>query len=92
MHNGAISKSKEDFPQHYQIISPEIPENLDFCGEKVPLDNFYVKERVDRELIVNTYYHSATLLALKRANRWFPVTEPILKKYDIPDDFKYLSV
>ncbi|MDP4176189.1 MAG: lytic transglycosylase domain-containing protein, partial [Bacteroidota bacterium] len=92
MHNGAISKSKEDFPQHYQIISPEIPENLDFCGEKVPLDNFYVKERVDRELIVNTYYHSATLLALKRANRWFPVIEPILKKYDIPDDFKYLSV
>jgi hypothetical protein len=48
MHNnGSVSKAQEDFPQRYQIISPEIPENLDFCGEKVPIDNFYVKERVD---------------------------------------------
>lgn len=84
--------SNEDFPQRYQIVSPEIPEKLDFCGERVPIENFYIKERIDREFIVNTYYHSATLLALKRANRWFPVIEPILKKYGVPEDFKYLAV
>lgn len=81
-----------DFPQNYKIISPEIPEEIYFAGERVPLENFEVYERIDRELIVNTYFHSATILALKRANRWFPVIEPILRKYNVPDDFKYLAV
>ena len=49
-------------------------------------------ERVDREVLVNTYWHSATILAIKRAARWFPVIEPILKQNNIPDDFKYLAV
>ena len=75
-----------------RIYSPPIPEVLDFCGEKVPLDDFDVKERIEREFLVNTYWHSATLLYLKRANRWFPIIEPILKKNGIPDDFKYMSV
>ena len=47
---------------------------------------------MEREFLSNTYWHSATILALKRANRWFPVIEPILKKNNIPDDFKYLCV
>jgi hypothetical protein len=51
-----------------------------------------VFERIEREFISNTYFHSATVLALKRATRWFPVIEPILKKNNIPDDFKYLCV
>ncbi|MGE5499386.1 MAG: lytic transglycosylase domain-containing protein [Syntrophothermus sp.] len=75
-----------------QITSPAIPAALDFCGEKVPLDKFYVRERIDREMIVNSYFHSATILAFKRANRWFPVIEPILRKNNIPDDFKFLCV
>ena len=86
-----IGKS-EDFPQGYRIISPEIPDDLSFAGEKVPLGNFEVYERVDREFLVNTYWHSSTLLSLKRMNRWFPVIEPILKEYNVPDDFKYLAV
>ncbi len=56
------------------------------------LENFEVYERLDREMIVNAYWHSATILALKRANRWFPVIEPILKRNNIPVDFKYLAV
>ncbi len=80
------------FPQDYKIVSPNIPGEMKFSGEKVPLQNFEVKERIDRELIVNTYWHSSTILAIKRANRWFPVIEPILKKYNIPDDFKYMAV
>ena len=82
----------EDFPQEYRIISPEIPSDLSFAGEKVPLQNFEVYERIDREFLVNTYWHSSTLLSLKRINRWFPVIEPILKEYNIPDDFKYVAV
>jgi hypothetical protein len=73
-------------------VSPKIPEELEFCGEKVPLYNFEVYERLEREFIVNTYWHSLTILTLKRANRWFPVIEPILAKNNIPDDFKYLCV
>ncbi|MEI7812048.1 MAG: lytic transglycosylase domain-containing protein [Ignavibacteria bacterium] len=83
---------KQPKVRNCEIVSPEIPANLDFCGERVPLEHFYVRERIDREMIVNTYFHSATILAVKRANRWFPVIEPILKKNGIPADFKYLCV
>ena len=82
----------EEFPQGYKIVSPEISNYLEFAGERIPTENFEVFERMDREFISNTYYHSATILALKRATRWFPVIEPILKKNNIPDDFKYLCV
>jgi len=82
----------EDFPQGYKIISPKIPNYLEFAGERIPTENFEVFERMDREFISNTYFHSATILALKRATRWFPVIEPILKKNNIPDDFKYLCI
>lgn len=71
---------------------PKVPDELFFAGEKVPLDNFEIFERVDRELVVNMYWHSATLLMFKRANRWFPVIEPILKSNGIPDDFKYVAL
>jgi hypothetical protein len=79
-------------PQEYKIVSPKFSNHLNFAGEEVPLQNFEVRERVDREILVNTYWHSATLLALKRANRWFPVIEPILKENNVPDDFKYLCI
>ena len=82
----------EEFPQGYKIVSPLIPNYLEFAGEKIPTENFEVFERIDREFLSNTYWHSATILAIKRANRWFPVIEPILKKNNIPDDFKYLAV
>jgi hypothetical protein len=87
-----VVESKSAMSKSYNITSPEMPEHLDFCGEAVPLDTFYVNEQLDRELLVNTYWHSSTLLLLKRANRWLPVIEPILKKNNIPDDFKYLAL
>lgn len=88
----ANSEHDENFPQGYRIVSPEIPTYLEFAGEKIPTENFEVFERMEREFLSNTYWHSATILAIKRANRWFPVIEPILKKNNIPDDFKYLCV
>jgi hypothetical protein len=69
-----------------------IPENLDFAGEKVPLNYFDVKEALDRELLINTYWQSQTLLIIKRSTRYFDEIELILKKNNIPDDFKYLSL
>lgn len=69
-----------------------LPEEINFAGEKAPLQIADVRERLDRELLVNANLHATTLLILKRANRAFPVIEPILKKYNVPDDFKYLAV
>ncbi len=78
--------------QGYRIYALEIPKHLTFAGEEVPLHNFDVRESLDRELLVNTYWQSHTLLYLKRMSRYFPVIEEILEKYDIPDDFKYLAM
>jgi len=79
-----------------RAISPvypvEIPVSLNFSGENVPIDIFYVHEYLDRELTINTYYHSSTMLLLKRAHRWLPIIEPILAKNNIPNDFKYLAM
>lgn len=69
-----------------------LPNNMSFCDEKVPMSVVDVKERLDREMSVNINLHSATSLIMKRANRYFPEIEPILKKNGIPDDFKYLAV
>lgn len=70
----------------------EFPDNLTFMGEPVPIHNFDVREALDRELQVNRLWHSQTILLLKRANRYFPVIEPILKRNNVPDDLKYIAV
>jgi hypothetical protein len=82
----------EQISSNYRIYSLPLPEKLDFAGEEVPMDQWDVRERLDRELLVNTYWHSNTLLCLKRARRWFPIIEPILKANGVPDDFKYLAL
>lgn len=74
------------------VASPEIPDSLTFCGDKIPLDNFYVREALDRELTTMMYGHTNTSLIMKRAGRVFPVIEPILKKNGVPQDLKYLAV
>jgi len=77
---------------NYQVSSIEIPDDLNFAGEAVPLQDPEILERVDREFLVNTYWQSNALLLMKRANKYFPIIEPILAKNGIPDDFKYLAV
>ncbi|MDR0836031.1 MAG: lytic transglycosylase domain-containing protein, partial [Tannerella sp.] len=72
--------------------SPEIPDEISFCGETIDLTRYNIREGMDRELTSFTYLHSSTLLLIKRANRYFPVIEPILRRNDIPEDFKYLAV
>lgn len=82
----------KEFNSKYNVFSIPIPDKLDFAGESVPLKLFDVRESLDRELHVNTYWQSQTMFFLKKANRFFPIIEPILKKNNIPDDFKYLPV
>ena len=74
-----------------QII-PVRPQSISFAGEVVPLYKHYVLERLDRELLVNNFWHSNSILVLKRAPKYFPIIEPILQENGIPDDFKYLAV
>lgn len=76
----------------YRITAIEIPSDLNFASEMVPQDDPEIMERVDREFLVNTYWQSNALLLMKRANKYFPIIEPILAKNGIPDDFKYLAV
>lgn len=73
-------------------IKRYIPATAEFAGEPAPLNVADVRERFERELIVNANLDATTLLIIKRANRSFPIIEPILAKYGVPDDFKYLAV
>lgn len=73
-------------------VSPDIPSSVTFCGQDIDITRYNMREGFDRELSSFTYFHSTTMLLIKRANRYFPVIEPILKENGIPDDFKYLAV
>ncbi len=90
--NNYYKEGDKSTSETYEIKALKIPENLDFAGERVPTENDDIKERLDRELLVNTYWQSNTMLLLKRSHKYFPIIEPILKQNGIPDDFKYLAV
>jgi len=81
-----------DFNEGYKVFSLTLPNELSFCGESVPLDRLDVRERLDRELLVNTYWQSNTLLSHKRAGRWFPLIEEVLRREGVPEDMKYLAL
>ena len=88
-----ISATKEQLAsQILRVEALDIPNVMTFAGERVPLQDTDVRERLDREIHVNTYWHSNMLLMIKKANRFFSEIEPLLKKYNLPDDFKYLAV
>lgn len=76
----------------YCVTSPSVPDKITFAGQAIDLLRYDHRERMDRELMSFTYMHSTTMLMVKRANRYFPVIEPILKANGLPDDFKYLAV
>ena len=70
----------------------KIPDSLDFAGESVPLFDFDVVERLDRELLVNTYWHSRTILILKEMKQIGSIIRPIMKRNGLPDDFIFLAI
>lgn len=71
---------------------PHLPSTMTFAGQQIVLTDEDVIERLDREVLLNAFYQSATTGYFKRAHRWFPTIEKILKEEGIPDDFKYLAV
>lgn len=73
-------------------LSLHVPDEVHFAGENIKLDRYDLYERYDREINTFTYLHASTLLLIKKANRYFPIIEPILKENGVPDDFKYLAV
>ncbi|MBT8296182.1 MAG: transglycosylase SLT domain-containing protein [Gramella sp.] len=88
----ATVKFDKSVADSYSVKALPMPDNLEFAGESIPLEDPDVYERMDRELLVNTYWQSNALLLIKRANKYFPIIEPILKEEGVPDDFKYLAV
>jgi hypothetical protein len=90
-YNGLIGRP-DSLRMQNPVYQVPLPKSISFAGETVPIHLFDVRESLDRELQVNTYWHSQTVLLLKRANRYFPIIEPILREMGIPDDFKYLAV
>jgi len=79
-------------PSTYKVHALHIPSQVEFAGEIMQLDEADLVERMDKELLVNTYWQSNTLLMMKRANKFFPEIERILKEEGVPDDFKYLAL
>ncbi|MEX0982995.1 MAG: lytic transglycosylase domain-containing protein [Bacteroidales bacterium] len=76
----------------YGIFPFELPDELSFAGERVPLEYFDVHEALDREMLSNIFFHSQTIRMIKMSHRYFPEIETILEEYEIPDDFKYLVI
>lgn len=90
---GKVQKSDSIKVQNSTInYAIKLPDNLTFAGERVPLENFDVRESLDKEMLKISFWHSEIMLYIKRANRYFPVIEPILKRNGVPDDFKYVCV
>ncbi len=79
-------------PFDNKIYALKIPEQMDFAGEPVPLSDEDIRERIDRELLVNMYWHSQTLYIMKQFNQVIKIIEPILEKNGVPHDFVYLCV
>ena len=88
-----IGKTESERPLVLSMTaSVDIPESMTFAGERITFDRYDKRERMDRELNSFTYFHSTTMLLFKRANRIFPIIEPILEKEGLPADLKYLAV
>lgn len=85
-------QNEREFQNAYKIYNVPIPEKLDFSGEEVPLQFGFVHENLEREIIVNTYWASATMVIIKRANRYLPIMEPVFKKHGVPNDIGYIAM
>lgn len=88
----AAQQRQADFILHNSTHLPPLPDKISFAGEIVPLNDFEVRERLEREILINTFWQSQTILLLKKSKRWFTEIERILKQEGIPDDFKYLAL
>lgn len=91
-HQKLTASDSSDYMRNYNVYAIAAPSSVHFAGEHAPLERWYVKEALDRELLVNTYWQSQTLLLIKRANRYLPTITAILNEKGVPDDLKYVAV
>ncbi len=77
---------------NFYVLDLSIPANLEFCGEKIPSNNYEIKDDLKREFFTNSYWKTNSLVFFRKAQKWFPYIEPILASENVPDDFKYLAV
>lgn len=92
----AFFKAKDVYPSYrnnnFSVFGLNIPGKLDFCGERIPINNYAIKENLEAEFFSNRYWKSSASFFFGKAQKWFPYIEPILKREGIPDDFKYVAV
>ena len=93
-HKEVESEQKDQVPQieENNFVLPEIPKEMDFAGERIPLTDIDLKERLDKELLINNFWHSQTIRVLKRTRRWLPVIKKIMREEGIPEDLAYISI
>ena len=87
------SNSSSDYlDANFKVLGLNMPVNLEFAGEKVPQNDYEIKESLEKEFFTDKVWQSSSLALFKKAQKWFPLIEPILKKEGIPDDFKYVAI
>ena len=91
-HNIEDKNHQKDFNLHFRSYTLVKPDSVCFAGEYAPIYAQDIWERYDKEIHKNVYWQSNTMFYFKRANKYFPIIEPILLKNNIPNDFKYLAV
>jgi len=87
-----IQSSTFEAKTNYKVFTFDLPANIQFAGEEVPLYQSDVLERLDKEIHTNIYWNTSTVFLIKRSHRWLPQVEKILLENNIPSDFKYLPV
>lgn len=86
----------ENFPSYrnnnFSVFGLNIPRNLSFCGEKIPTNDYALKDNLEKEFFKNKQWKNNAGYLFSKAQKWFPYIEPILKTEGVPDDFKYVAV
>lgn len=90
--NNQRNTSQAEKSYFEQISSFTLPDKLELCGERLPLEIPEVRERAEREFYMLLQQPGQIILYLKRSGRYFPMYEKLIKENGLPDDVKYLSV
>src|SRR5690554_3792409 len=80
----------ENLKNHFVV--PKVPDEITFAGENISFKDLDLRERMDNELVINNFWHSNTILMMKRSNRWLPVMKEIFKNEEVPEDLVYIAV
>ena len=70
------------------IRSITLQDEYSFAGEKLTIEDWDIRERLERELYANVFQHSSTIIAIKRSMRYFPMIEKKLSEHGLPSDLK----